>query len=371
MRIAQISPLIFPVPPLDHGGTERVICDLTNGLASRGHDVTLFAAEGSLTSATLVPQGACVASIENAPPSLPSAKECIMLDQVASRADEFDIIHCHTELYHAAVLRPWAKKLVMTIHWRADESDRQLYFDHFDQLNVVAISQSQARSLPIANCLDTVHHGIPKDQLRLGSGAGGYCAFLGRLTDQKRPDLAIEIAKQSGMEIRLGGTIDVGNPDYFETEVKPLLSNTSRYIGPVFQGDKQAFLGNASVFLFPIDWPEPFGLVMIEAMACGTPIIAWRNGSVEEVIEDGVSGFVVDSLDEAVAAVQKAKLLDRHKIRAAFEERFTQEHMVNGYLRAYEALHSKRWSRNFEPVVKVDRMTKEVIQNEGTEEQFT
>ena len=338
MRIAQISPLIFPVPPSNHGGTERVICDLSNGLVARGHDVTLFAAEGSQTTASLAAQGPCVASVENAPPSLPSAKECVMLDRVAACADTFDVIHCHTELYHAAVLRPWAHKLVMTIHWRADEADRQIFFDHFKEMMVVAISAAQAVSLPARNCLDVVHHGIPADRLVLDNGADGYCAFLGRLTDQKRPDRAIDIATRADMPIRLGGTIDVGNPDYFMREVEPLLNDHVRYVGPVEQHQKQGFLGKASVLLFPIDWPEPFGLVMIEAMACGTPVVAWRNGSVEEVIEDGVSGFIVASIEEATEAVARAKLLDRAEVRKAFERRFTQDHMVDGYLRAYRSL---------------------------------
>lgn len=338
MRIAQVAPLIFPVPPHDHGGTERVVCDLTNGLVERGHEVTLFAAEGSLTEADLIAQGPPVAASQHAPPSLPSAKECVMLDQVAARADEFDIIHCHTELYHAAVLTPWRHKTIMTIHWRADQLDRQIYFDHFRDQKVVAISKAQAGALPASNCLDVVHHGIPRDQLHLHDGAGGYAAFLGRMTDQKRPDLAIEIARKAGLPIQLGGTVDVGNPDYFVTEVEPLLNQSATYLGPITQDQKQAFLGKASVFVFPIDWPEPFGLVMIEAMACGTPVVAWRNGSVEEVIDDGVSGFIVDSVEGAVRAVARAQTLDRRKVRQAFERRFTSEHMVDGYLNAYHSL---------------------------------
>lgn len=338
MRIAQVAPLIFPVPPRDHGGTERVVGDLTNGLVDRGHDVTLFAADGSDTLAELVSQGPCVASTPEAPPSLPSAKECVMLDQVAAQAEEFDIIHCHTELHHAAVLRPWRYKTVMTIHWRADQLDRQVYFDHFRCQKVVAISKAQAASLPASNCLGIVHHGIPADRLHLDDGAGCYAAFLGRMTDQKRPDLAIEIARRAGLPIRLGGTVDVGNPDYFVTEVEPRLNETAIYLGPIAQDQKQDFLGKASVFLFPIDWPEPFGLVMIESMACGTPVVAWRNGSVEEVIEDGVSGYIVDTVEQAVRAVARAKELDRRKVRQAFEHRFTSRHMVDGYLQAYDTL---------------------------------
>ena len=342
MRIAQVAPLIFPVPPRDHGGTERVVHDLTHGLVAAGHDVTLFAADGSRVEADglpgtleIVPQGPPVATVEDAPPSLPSAMECVMLDRVAARADGFDIVHCHTELYHAAVLRAHGRKLVTTIHWRADERDRVHYFDHFRDLAVVAISDAQSATLPASNRAGTVHHGIPRDRLLPGQGSGGYCAFLGRMTDQKRPDRAIAIARGAGMAVRLGGTVDVGNPQYFTREVEPLLGADARYVGPVTDAEKQAFLGEAAVLLFPIDWPEPFGLVMIEAMACGTPVVAFRHGSVAEVVENGVTGFVVDTMEEAVAATERARALDRGRVRARFEERFEARHMVAGYERVY------------------------------------
>ncbi len=340
MKIAQVAPLQFTVPPTDHGGTERVVADLATALVDRGHDVTLFAANGSRTPATLEAQGPCVSSVANAPPSLPSAMECIMLDRVAALADTFDIIHCHTELYHAAVLREYRHKCLMTIHWRADERDRQVYFDHFTDQKVAAISRSQAAGFPAINCAGIVHHGIAEDRYRLDDGAGGYCAFLGRLTDQKRPDRAIEIAAAAGLPIRLGGTRDVGNPTYFDTVVAPMLDDDARYVGPVPEADKQAFLGSARVLLFPIDWPEPFGLVMIEAMACGTPTVAWRNGSTAEIIEDGVTGFVVDTMGEAVDAVKRAAALDRQAVRRAFEKRFTAAHMAQGYETLYDTLRT-------------------------------
>ena len=335
MNIAQVAPLQFTVPPQDHGGTERMVADLTDALVARGHTVTLFAAEGSQTQAQLQPQGPCVSSIGDAPPSMPSAVECCMLDRVAQQADAFDVIHCHTELYHAAVLRTHRHKCLMTIHWRADQMDRQVYFDHFNDQQVAAISRSQAATLPEANCIGTVHHGIPEDRYSLGDGTGGYCAFLGRLTDQKRPDRAIEIAERAGLPIRLGGTRDVGNPTYFERAIQPRLSAKATYIGPVTEADKQDFLGNAAVFLFPVDWPEPFGLVMIEAMACGTPVVAWRNGSTSEIIDDGVTGYVVDTMEAAVEAVGKAQLLDRKAIRDAFEHRFTAGRMAADYENLY------------------------------------
>ncbi len=342
MRIAQVAPLQFTVPPLDHGGTERVVADLTNALVERGHSVTLFAAAGSETRGTLVPQGPCVSSVADAPPSLPSAMECVMLDRVAAMADTFDIIHCHTELYHAAVLRAHRSKCLMTIHWRADEADRRLYFDHFTDQKVAAISSAQVSGFPAANCAGIVHHGIPEHRYRLDDGGGGYCAFLGRLTDQKRPDRAIAIAAGAGLTVRLGGTRDVGNPTYFDTVVAPLLGDDVTYVGPVAETDKQAFLGQAAVLLFPIDWPEPFGLVMIEAMACGTPVVAWRHGSTAEIVEEGISGYIVDDLESAVRAVGLARQLDRAAVRNAFERRFTAAHMARRYESIYADMAAAR-----------------------------
>lgn len=335
MKIAQVAPLWFPVPPADHGGTERVVHDLTDALVDLGREVTLFAAEGSQTKARLVPQGPAIASIPDAPPSMPSAAECVMLDRVAEMADTFDIIHCHTELYHAAVLRPWRKKLCMTIHWRADEADRQAYFAHFDDLRVIAISRSQQDQLPAANRAGIVHHGIPENRFVYESRVERRLVFLGRMTDQKRPDRAIAIARAAGLPLDLAGTVDVGNPTYFDSHVAPDLSETTRYVGPVDEAGKQTLLGGATALLFPIDWPEPFGLVMIEAMACGTPVIAWRNGAAPEIVENGLTGFIVDSEEEAVEAVNRAATLDRRTIRQRFEERFTSDVMATNYLEAY------------------------------------
>ena len=345
MRIAQVAPLWFPVPPHDHGGTERVVHDLTEALVARGHDVTLFAAEGSLTRATLRPQGPAVSTIPGAPPGMPNAAECVMLDRVAAEADRFDVIHCHTELYHAAVLRGARERLCMTIHWRADEADRRAYFSHFDDLAVVAISKSQEAALPPGNRAGVVHHGIPADRLRVAPRAEGRLAFIGRMTDQKRPDRAIEIAERAGLPLDLAGTVDVGNPTYFAERVEPRLGGRIRYVGPVDEAGKQALLGGADALLFPIDWPEPFGLVMIEAMACGTPVIAWRKGSAPEVVEEGVTGFLVESVEEAAAAVPRARALDRRHVRARFEARFTASVMAASYERAYEAILARGRAR--------------------------
>ena len=337
MRIAQVSPLWFPVPPADHGGTERVVHILSQALVDRGHEVTVFAADGSATAGRLEPQGPAVSGLANPPPSLVSAMELVMLDRVAAMADAFDVIHCHTELAHAAVLRAVRHKVVMTIHWRADEADRQRFFAHFTDQKVVAISAAQAGDLPAGNVAGIVHHGIPEARYKLGPG-GPYVAFLGRMTDQKRPDLAARVARAAGLPARLAGTVDVGNPAYFETMVRPELSDEVRYVGPIGEGAKQDFLGNACALLFPIDWPEPFGLVMIEAMACGTPVVAWRRGSVAEVVDDGVSGFVVETEAEAVAALGRASTLDRAKVRAAFERRFTAARMAAQYEAIYAAM---------------------------------
>lgn len=346
MRIAQVSPLVFSVPPADHGGTERVVADLTNALAARGHELSLFAAAGSRADAVLFDQGVAVAEIADGPASLLSAKECIMLDQVARWADRFDIIHCHTEFYHAAVLRHHLHKVIATVHWRADQADRQLCFDHFDGLQVVAISGSQASSMNDRNLAGVVHHGISRDRFSPGKGEGGYCAFLGRMTDQKRPERAIEIARANSLPVRLAGPIDIGNPHYFEKHVEGALCENVHYEGPIDDVRKQHFLGDAAVFLFPIDWPEPFGLVMIEAMSCGTPVVAWRNGSTAEIIEDGLTGFVVDTFQEAVEAVGKARALDRGRIRRRFEQRFTAERMAAQYEAIYERLLGASCERN-------------------------
>ena len=342
MKIAQVAPLWFPVPPRDHGGTERVIATLCDALVERGHEVTLFAASGSRTRARLEDMGPPVGFEKDPPPSLVSARECITLDRVAAMAHEFDIIHCHTELYHAAVLRDHADRLVMTIHWRADEADRQAYFAHFDTLSVIAISDAQGATLPASNRLGTVHHGYPVDYMPFREEPAGHAAFLGRLTDQKGPDRAIRIARAAGLPIRLAGTVDVGNPTYFRREVEPLLGQGAEYIGPVDDAGKRTLLGGACVLLFPIDWPEPFGLVMIEAMACGTPVVAFDHGSVREVIDEGVTGFVVGSEEEAAAAVARAVTLDRRAVRARFEERFGAARMVEGY----ERLFAKKLGRD-------------------------
>ena len=343
LRIAQIAPVIFPTPPLRSGGTERVVSDLTEALVSLGHHVTLIAPADSRTQARHLAGGDSLSrqeALAGGPvaPGVPAALEAIQLSLLARHLAEFDIVHCHGEFAHAALLADGPVASLTTVHWRLDERDRRLFFDHFDTLPVAAISSAQQQALPPGNRAGLVHHGIAADRYRLDDGQGGYLAFIGRMTDQKRPDRAIAIARASGLPLRLAGAIDVGNPHYFAHHVAPALSDDIVHVGELDDGGKQALLGGAAALLFPIDWPEPFGLVMIEAMACGTPVIAWNRGSVPEIVEHGVTGFIVETEAEAVAAVRRVGDLDRAHIRARFDARFTARRMAEDYVRIYRRL---------------------------------
>jgi glycosyltransferase involved in cell wall biosynthesis len=342
IRVAHVAPSIFPVPPRDHGGTERVIHDLCLAMQSQGCDVTLFAASESTTPIKLVGRLPSLQFLEaehgSVPPSIPSVLESVRMDEVRQRLDDFDILHFHGEFFHAALLGEQRSRSLTTIHWRVDELDRQLFFAAFPDLPVAAISASQQSGIPQANRAGVVYHGVAKERFEPRYEPGSYLAFIGRMTDQKRPDRAIDVASRSGQPIKLAGTVDVGNPRYFDEHVRPRLGDGIEYVGPVGDVAKSAFLRNASALLFPIDWPEPFGLVMIEAMACGTPVIAWNKGSVSEVVEDGVTGFIVENEEEAVEAVARIGSLDRRRIRARFEERFTSERMARDYIDIYERI---------------------------------
>ena len=342
IRVAQVAPVIFPTPPVDNGGTERIVYDLTEALVEMGHDVTLIAPSDSQTSARHLATSPSLSQWQqlrdNVPPGVPGVLEALVLERLRQHLDEFDIIHCHGEFCHAPVLGERRRHSLTTVHWRLDELDRQLFFEGFPDLPVAAISQAQSAALPKKNHLGTVYHGLDPKRFNIGKGSGEYLAFIGRMTDQKRPDRAIKVARASGVALQLAGAIDVGNPDWFDRYVAPELDEHIRHIGPVNDQQKQQFLGEASALLFPIDWPEPFGLVMIEAMACGTPVIAWRNGAVEEIIEEGVSGFIVDSHEEAVAAVKQLPELDRQRVRKAFLERFTARRMAEDYVALYRRL---------------------------------
>jgi glycosyltransferase involved in cell wall biosynthesis len=344
MKIAQVAPLAESVPPRFYGGTERIVSYLTEELVRQGHDVTLFASGDSLTTATLVP------GCERALRLTPGITEflhhhVVMLDEVRRRADQFEVIHFHVDVLHYPLFHDVAGRTVTTLHGRLDRPDPHVLYAAFDDLPLVSISNDQRRPMPPVNWVGCVNHGLPRELLPLNAAPrGGYLAFLGRISPEKRPERAIEIAVRSGHKLRIAAKVDAVDRDYWLGKIEPRVRRHANveYLGEIDDADKAAFLGNASALLFPIDWPEPFGLAMIEAMACGTPVIGWRTGSVPEVIQQGQTGFIVDSMDEAVAAVDRVSTLDRAAIRATFETRFTAERMARDYLAIYRRLPGVR-----------------------------
>jgi glycosyltransferase involved in cell wall biosynthesis len=336
MRIAQIAPLAESVPPKLYGGTERVVSWLTEELVNQGHDVTLFASGDSITSADLVPcvpMGLRLAGFRDHTGSL-----LVMLSEVRDRADEFDMIHFHVEQLQVPLFYELRQKCISTLHGRLDMPDFHPVYKAFPKMPLVSISDSQRRPLPPGiNWVATVPHGLPEEDYHFNPKAGEYLAFLGRMSPEKRPDRAIEVAKRVGIPLKMAAKVDPSEVTYFEQTIKPLLDHPLiEFIGEIGDDEKQDFLGNALALLFPIDWPEPFGLVMIEAMAVGTPVIAWRAGSVDEVIDEGLSGIIVDSIDEMVAAVGRAQEFSRQVVRERFEARFTAAKMARSYVRTYE-----------------------------------
>lgn len=342
MRIAQIAPLFESVPPRLYGGTERVVHYLTEEFVRLGHDVTLFASGDSQTSAELVPVSPTALRLD------PDVKDpfpylTLTMERVRQRADEFDILHFHTDYFHFPLFRGVADKTVTTLHGRLDLSDLWPLYKEFPDMPLVSISNYQRLPMPKVRWLGTVYHGLPLDAYSFRPNPQGkYLAFLGRICPEKRPDRAIEIARQAGIKLKIAAKVDDADVAYFENEIVPLLGDPLvEFIGEIGEDEKAEFLGNALAMLFPIDWPEPFGLVMIEAMACGTPVIAFRCGSVPEVIEHGATGFIVDSVEEAVAAVGKARTLNRRHIRQHFETRFSVDRMAADYLVLYERLKQR------------------------------
>ena len=341
MRIAQIAPLIESVPPKLYGGTERIVSYLTEELAALGHDVTLFASGDSTTSARLVP---CVPKALRLDSSVVDATphHTLMLRRVLQRADEFDILHFHTDRVQFPMFRHIARRTVTTLHGRQDLPDLlSLYLDS-DDMPLISISNAQRRDVADANFIATVHHGIPINLHRPGpEPRASYVAFLGRISPEKRPDRAIAIAQTVGIPLRIAAKVDPTDECYFRTMIAPLLDGPGvEFIGEINEQQKTEFLGRAQALLFPIDWPEPFGLAMIEAMACGTPVLAFRCGSAPEIIEEGVTGITVETMDEAVAALPRVMALDRNKVRQRFEQRFSATRMANDYLRAYNTLQA-------------------------------
>jgi len=339
MRIAQIAPLFESVPPRFYGGTERIVSYLTEELVRQGHDVTLFASGDSKTSAKLV-RCCDIALRLNPIIADPVPHHVIMLEEVRRRADEFDVLHFHIDFLHGPLVRDLAPA-VTTLHGRLDLPHIAPFYSVFSELALIAVSADQRRYLPSADWVGTVHHGLPRDLLRpQRNGSGGYLAFLGRISPEKRPDYAIEIAAKTGMPLKIAAKVDRADEAYWDETIRPLVKASANvvFLGEITEHEKESLLGHAMALLFPVDWPEPFGLVMIEAMACGTPVIALNRGSVSEVIQDGVSGFIVDTVDQAISAVRRVDSIDRAKVRAEFELRFTAERMAREYLDIYETL---------------------------------
>ena len=338
MRIAQVAPLYESVPPQAYGGTERVVAYLTEALVEQGHAVTLFASGDSTTRAELVPIS---------PQSLRLDPECVdqlahhmlLLEQVFRQADRFDIVHFHIDYLHFPLTRRMALPHLTTLHGRLDIPDLVPLYQEYREMPVVSISDHQRQPLPWLNYQGTVYHGLPADLHTFHPNAGTYLAFLGRISPEKGVDQAIAIAREAGMPLMIAAKVDPADQNYFDEVVRPLLDEPGvEFIGEIGEAEKDAFLGDAYALLFPIDWPEPFGIVMIESLACGTPVIAFRHGSVPEVLEHGVTGLIVEDAAGAVRAVERVLRIDRRLCRQAFERRFTAARMAEGYLKLYRRL---------------------------------
>ena len=338
MRIAQVAPLAESVPPKLYGGTERVIAWLIEELVELGHEVTLFASGDSNTRAELIAAWPRALRLER-PRSDPMAAQAALLDCLAERAGDFDVVHCHLDWLHLPLLTRLNQPFLTTLHNRLDLPGLPSLVGRFPRAPFISISNHHRLPLPNVNWLATIYHGLPAHALHPSFEAGQYLAFLGRLSVEKGPEAAIRIAQKSGLPLQIAAKIPRGDRGYFAENIAPLINDTNvQLIGEVNDQRKQQFLGNSAALIFPIDWPEPFGLVMIEAMACGTPVIAYRRGSVPEVVEDGVSGFIVETEEQAIEAVKRLPELDRKRVRAAFERRFTAERMAKDYVRQYQYL---------------------------------
>ena len=335
MRIAQIAPFFESVPPRGYGGTERVVAYLSDALTAKRHDVTLFASGDSRTDAELCP-GAARALRLDPQRSDPVAMHLLMLERVFERAEQFVVIHAHLDYLTFPIARRCEVPVVTTLHGRLDLPWLAPVVREYREQRLVAISEAQRRQLPDASWIGTVHHGLPSDLYRYHDGAGGYLAFVGRISIEKRLDRAIRIATGAGVRLRIAAKIDPSDEAYFSASIEPLLDHPLvEYVGELDDAQKNDFIGNAAALLFPIDWPEPFGLAMIEALACGTPVIAWPHGSVREVVRHGVSGWIVDDVADAIRAVDALDQIDRRRCRAEFEARFTAQRMAANYAEIY------------------------------------
>lgn len=338
MRIAQVAPLAESVPPSLYGGTERVVSYLTEELIRQGHDVTLFASGDSVSRAKLIP--ICPQSLRLNPRCRDQiAYHLLMLEEVYRRVDDFDLIHFHIDYLHFPITRRENKPSLTTLHGRLDLHELPAIYKEYPEMPVVSISQAQRAMIPGAHWLGTVYHGLPESYYRLQENPKRYLLFLGRISPEKRLDRAIEIALAANRELKIAAKIDPEDRAYFHSIIEPLLDHPLiDFIGEVNGDPKRELIRNADALLFPIDWPEPFGLVMIEAMACGTPVIAWPHGSVPEIIQPGVNGFLVTSLMQALEALKNLPKISRRQCREIFETRFTAERMAKDYVEIYRSL---------------------------------
>src|ERR1700739_4984648 len=344
MKIAQVAPLIESVPPRLYGGTERIVSYLTEELVGLGHAVTLFASGDSITSADLV--SCCTRALRLDPTVRDTIPHfMLMIDKVRERAGEFDVLHFHIDLFHFPLFRSLASRTLTTLHGRQDLGDLKPFYCRFGEMPLISISDDQRRPLPHANFVATIHHGSPAGPHRPSFEPGSYVAFLGRISPEKRPDRAIRIARAAGIPLKIAAKVDKVDEEYFRNEILPLIDGPGvEFVGEINEREKTKFLGEAAALLFPVDWPEPFGLVMIEAMACGTPVLAFRCGSIPEIIEDGVTGKVVDSEQEAIAALPAILAYDRRRVGQRFEEKFTSTRMAQDYVSTYRRLMKTRTS---------------------------
>jgi glycosyltransferase involved in cell wall biosynthesis len=338
MRIGQVAPLYESVPPQLYGGTERIVHYLTEELVSLGHEVTLYAAGDSKTSANLV--SVCPRSLRLDPGCIDSlAHHMTLLEMVSRQRHEYDVIHFHIDYLHFLASRLLGLRQLTTLHGRLDLPDLQPLYDHFPDMPVVSISDAQRKPLPQANWAGTVLHGLPIESLSYSAQSSGYFAFMGRISPEKRVDRAVDIATTLGVPLKIAAKVDKADRDYYESQIEPLFRHPLvEFIGEIGEEEKASFVGGADALLFPIDWPEPFGLVMIEAMACGTPVVAFDHGSVREVLEDGVTGYIVSDMESAIEAARKARQLDRGRVRQTFEQKFSARRMALDYVQLYEKL---------------------------------
>jgi glycosyltransferase involved in cell wall biosynthesis len=339
MKIAQIAPLIESVPPRLYGGTERVVSYITEELVTQGHEVTLFASGDSITAANLVPCCTRALRLDTAVSDV-VPYYMLMLDKVRSHAAEFDVLHFHIDHFHFPIFRHLPIPSLTTLHGRQDHRDCLPFFAGFSDMPLISISDAQRAPLPHANFSATIHHGLPQNLHEANyRPRGGYLAFVGRISPEKGPVDAIRIAQSLGIPLKIAAKVDKLDESYFREVLQPMLSADGvEFIGEISEKQKGPFLRDATALLFPICWPEPFGLVMIEAMACGTPVLAYRAGAVPEVIDEGVSGMIVDNIDQARIALVQVAALDRRRVRRRFEERFTARRMANDYVRVYRSL---------------------------------